>query len=233
MVNHPVLYSYRRCPYAMRARIGLLLCSIQVEQREIVFWDKPKPMVKASPKATVPVLVLSDGRVIDESRDILFWAVNVSGDPHNLAPTDLMPEISQWIDLNDGEFKGWLDRYKYADRFPEYSKAYYREQALPFLDRIEAALTEGGFLIGGTLTIADIALFTFIRQFANVDKVWWQEVSYPHLKHWLEKHLEAHYFKATMKNRPVWEDGTTPLWLDEPDLETRDQFVKQARKTLV
>jgi glutathione S-transferase len=141
MSNHPVLYSYRRCPYAMRARVGLYLSGIQVEQREIVFWDKPEQMLQASPKGTVPVLVLPDGKVIDESRDIIFWALENRAN-HNLelAPSHLLDDINRWIDLNDNDFKEWLDKYKYADRFPEQSQEYYRCQALPFLNRIEESL---------------------------------------------------------------------------------------------
>ncbi len=233
MEKHPVLYSYRRCPYAMRARVTLYLCGIQVEQREIVFWDKPEPMLDVSPKGTVPVLVLPDGQVIDESRDIAFWAVeNRTENSSNLAPKDLLSGINQWIDLNDNEFKDWLDKYKYADRFPDQSQDDYRQQALPFLDRLENSLAKSTYLLGDQISLADICTFTFIRQFANVDKNWWFEVDYPYLKYWLEKHLCSDYFVKIMKNRPTWHEGHLPLWLDEPELETRDQFVKKSESNL-
>lgn len=229
-MNHPILYSYRRCPYAMRARIGLFLCGIQAEQREIVFWDKPEPMVSASPKATVPVLILPDGTVVDESRDILFWAVAETHNKQQLATEHCLDDINQWIDCNDNEFKDCLDKYKYADRFPEFSQSEYRHQAMPFLEKIELALAKNEYLVSDAITLADIAIFPFIRQFANVDKNWWQQAPYANLKSWLEKHLQADYFVSVMKNRPVWQAGHHPLWLHEPNITTRDQFVKQATK---
>ncbi|HHS99808.1 MAG TPA: glutathione S-transferase [Thiomicrospira sp.] len=227
MKNHPVLYSYRRCPYAMRARMGIYLSGLQVEQREIVFWDKPEPMLKASPKGTVPVLILADGQVIDESRDILFWTMNQTEQAcSELIPQDseLKLQMAQWIDRNDEEFKVWLDKYKYADRFPENSQTYYRQQGELFLAEIEQVLSKQAFIVGDGLTVTDIALFPFIRQFVNVDKSWFEQANYPNLKQWLNIHLESDYFKAVMKNRPVWESEHHPLWVNEPELQTKDQF---------
>ncbi|MEA1988439.1 MAG: glutathione S-transferase [Pseudomonadota bacterium] len=231
MENHPVLYSYRRCPYAMRARMGIYLSGIKVEQREIVFWDKPEPMLQASPKGTVPVLVLSDGQVIDESRDILIWALNQTERAcSGLIPQDseLMLQMNQWIDRNDNEFKNWLDRYKYADRFPEHSQEYYRQQGEVFLSSIEQVLQDQAYLLGEELSVADIALFPFIRQFANVDKNWFEQACYSNLKCWLNHLLSSEYFASIMKNRPVWCEGHTPLWVNEPTLKTRDEFQKKA-----
>ena len=233
MDKHPVLYSYRRCPYAMRARIGIYLSGIQVEQREIVFWDKPEVMLQASPKGTVPVLVLSDGQVIDESRDILFWAIqNRLDGEQGLLPARHLTEINRWIDENDDFFKLWLDKYKYSDRFPEQPQSHYREKGEVFLQSIEQALAKSVYLLGNNLTVADIALFPFVRQFSNVDKKWFAEANYPHLKRWLERHLKADYFLAIMKNRPVWEPGHKALWLDEPDLATKDQFRVKAIESI-
>lgn len=230
MENHPVLYSYRRCPYAMRARVGLYLCGVQVEQREIVFWDKPESMLQASPKGTVPVLILPNGEVIDESRDILTWAVNQTGLAENkLLPSAKKGEINNWIDENDEQFKEWLDKYKYADRYPENEQSYYRFQGEIFLAKLEEALNNHDYLVSNELTLADVALFPFIRQFVHVDKTWFASANYPKLKVWLDCHLSADYFKAIMKNRPVWQEEFEPLWLDEPELETRDQFQKKAQ----
>ena len=231
MQSYPVLYSYRRCPYAMRARMGIYLAGVQVEQREIVFWDKPPLMLAASPKATVPVLILPDGHVIDESLDILFWAVNQSEQAcSDLIPQDeaLLERMKAWVERNDNEFKDWLDKYKYADRFLEQSQSDYRQHGELFLKSIEVSLTEHIFLLGNSLSLADIALFPFVRQFVNVDKVWFEQADYPYLKNWLAGLLKSHAFKAVMKNRPVWQAGHYPLWVDEPDLQTRNEFTAKA-----
>ena len=237
MESHPVLYSYRRCPYAMRARMGIYLAGLQVEQREIVFWDKPDSMLEASPKATVPVLILPNGQVVDESFDIMIWALKqapleqVGSETYSgLLPTDstAYSKMMDWVDWNDGEFKGWLDKYKYADRFPEYAQSVYRQKGEPFLQAIELALSKQIYLLGEQLTAADIAVFPFVRQFVNVDKAWFQQTGYPRLKAWLNGLLESPVFMEVMKNRPVWQRGHWPLWISEPDLKTRDQFSAKA-----
>ncbi|MDX1352840.1 MAG: glutathione S-transferase [Thiomicrorhabdus sp.] len=239
MNSHPVLYSYRRCPYAMRARMAIYLSGIQVEQREIVFWEKPETMLKVSPKGTVPVLVLADGSVIDESRDIMFWAFENAKNPQLnqawLFARDSKENqlIQNWIERCDNEFKPHLDHYKYADRFPEFTQAHYREQGCEFLDAIEKSLpaidsmkqTQKMALLGHQFSMADIAIFPFVRQFVNVDKSWFATVEvYPRLKFWLQGLLEAEFFKAIMKNRPVWQSDHLPLWIDEPELQTKSDF---------
>lgn len=228
MRTYPVLYSYRRCPYAMRARMGLFLAGIQVEQREIVFWDKPAEMLLTSPKGTVPVLVLPDGEVIDESRDILRWALEQTNSSLLPQEEEVLAQMQQWIDENDEQFKYWLDRYKYAGDYPEQSQAAYREEGERFLQKLNEQFEQACYVLGDSLSMADIAIFPFVRQFANVDKAWFAQADYPALKRWLDGHLNSHYFKAVMKNRPVWQPDHRPLWLDEPELETRDQFVAKA-----
>ena len=235
MENHPVLYSYRRCPYAMRARISIYLSGIQVEQREIVFWDKPESMLSASPKGTVPVLILPDGEVIDESRDIMLWAFQNALQSQQ-ACSDWLPtheeqckEMNSWIDENDTEFKAWLDKYKYADRFPEHSQEVYRQAGERFLQKIEATLAVQPYLLGNLLTMADIGVFPFVRQFVNVDKTWFAQADYPQLKLWLNGLLESSFFSAIMKNRPVWEPTHQPLWVSEPDLQNRTHFLEKAQ----
>ncbi|MDG6774814.1 glutathione S-transferase [Thiomicrorhabdus sp. ZW0627] len=231
MENHPVLYSYRRCPYAMRARMGIYLSGMPVEQREIVFWDKPADMLEASPKGTVPVLVLENGDVIDESRDILQWALQQKGDSILLPEQpDLLERMNAWIDENDGKFKMALDHYKYADRYPEYPQEHYRRQGEAFLAKLEQTLLTQPYLLGAHLSMADLAIFPFIRQFANVDKLWFAESGYKALRQWLENHLSQDYFLGVMKNRPVWESGHSPLWVDEPELQRRDEFTDKARQ---
>ncbi|MBF6058329.1 MULTISPECIES: glutathione S-transferase [Thiomicrorhabdus] len=224
--SHPILYSYRRCPYAMRARMGIYLAGLQVEQREIVFWDKPESMLTASPKGTVPVLVLPDGRVIDESLDILLWALRQSAS--GLVPSDLQvaAEVAAWIELNDGEFKTHLDVYKYSQ--DEVEKQQVRAGGEAFLRKIEKVLLQQSFLVGDKLSVADIAIFPFVRQFAHVDKLWFSESGYAGVRNWLDRHLQSDYFINVMRNRPVWQDGHKPLWVSEKALTTRNQFVAKA-----
>lgn len=228
MDKHPVLYSYRRCPYAMRARMAIYLAGLQVEQREIVFWDKPEPMVQASPKATVPVLLLEDGCVIEESREIMEWALHKMGTSWIPQRAEVLERMNTWIDENDGEFKHWLDRYKYADRFPEQSKVYYRQQGERFLVKLDETLQKQSYLIGEQMSMADLAVFPFIRQFANVDKGWFAESGYEAIKAWLQSLLGQDFFAGVMKNRPVWQPSHVPLWVDESNLQTRDQFLAKA-----
>ncbi|WEJ63064.1 glutathione S-transferase [Thiomicrorhabdus lithotrophica] len=245
MEKYPVLYSYRRCPYAMRARMAIAYSGIQVEQREIVFWEKPAEMLEASPKGTVPVLILTDGSVIDESRDIMLWALNSMSSERksNSDQAWLFSEnslfdkkVNDWIDLCDNEFKRHLDHYKYADRFPEQSKQSYREQGCKFLTRIENQLAENSQigchsefgLIENRVSMADIALFPFVRQFVNVDKEWFSKADYVHVKPWLKQNIESKWFTAIMKNRPVWKAGQQPLWVDEPELTNKAEFTAKA-----
>ncbi len=236
MVNFPILYSYRRCPYAMRARMAIMASGVQVEQREIVFWDKPVEMLAASPKGTVPVLILPDGQVIDESHDIMLWALSQS-DELNWLPSEkeeVFTEMSSLIDVCDNEFKTHLDHYKYAERFPEELPAVYRLRGQRFLQTLEELLAHS-FSVSKLLalnakhvTMTDIALFPFVRQFAHVDKQWFEQSAYGYLNRWLKQHTEAEYFAEIMKNRPVWQVSHAPLWVSEPDLARRDQFLAKA-----
>lgn len=223
---YPVLYSYRRCPYAMRARLAIYFAQLDVEQREIVFWDKPEPMLAASPKGTVPVLVLPNGQVIDESWEIMQWALQDSA----LLPAGQKDVMDLWIAHNDNEFKAHLDAYKYPHDFPEIEQSQARESGKGFLVKLEERLQQTSYLLGNELSIVDLALFPFVRQFAHVDKVWWQSAPFPALQAWLANHLQSDYFKAVMKNRPVWEVGHHPLLVHEPALQTKDQFRKKAEE---
>jgi len=178
------LYSFRRCPYAMRARLAIAYSQQQVQLREIILKEKPPEMLALSEKATVPVLQLSSGEVLDESLDIMAWALS-HNDPNNWLAGNLNQMLSL-IDENDFEFKEWLDRYKYADRFPEFTESYYRDQCEDFLVKLELRLTVTQYLFANKLTLADIAIFPFIRQFASVDKQWFQQTPYHNLKIWLD-----------------------------------------------
>ncbi|WP_133407278.1 glutathione S-transferase [Parashewanella tropica] len=204
----PLLYSFRRCPYAMRARLGLLASQAQVRLREIELKNKPQAMLDASPKGTVPVMIVTEGmdqRVIDESLDIMLWALS-NQDPHKILGEDGEHTQSTLalIEQNDQKFKYWLDRYKYADRYPEHSQTYYRGQACEFLSELEQLLEQNQYLQGSQPSLADIAIFPFIRQFAFVDKPQFDGLPYPKLQRWLELWLNHPWFEKTMEKYQPW-----------------------------
>ncbi|WP_438969930.1 glutathione S-transferase [Methylophaga sp.] len=207
--NHPILFSFRRCPYAMRARLALAASQIQCELREVVLKDKPEALLTLSDKATVPVLQTVNGDIIDESLDIMFWALN-HNDPYNWYQTldkGKKEQADNLIRHNDDEFKYYLDRYKYADRYPEHTEQYYRQQGEKTLTRLEKLLNQHGCLLQSDWTIADIALLPFIRQFAFVDKAWFEQSPYPAVRHWLDKFLQSDLFKSIMRKYPQWHAG--------------------------
>lgn len=207
----PVLYSFRRCPYAMRARVALAYAGIEVEMREILLKDKPAEMLAISGKGTVPVLQLPDGQVIDESIDVMRWAL-AQNDPDDwLGP---QPELAnELIEENDGSFKSALDKYKYHTRFPEHPPEFYRAQGELFFKRLEGLLGNHGGqgLLCERASLADMALFPFVRQFANSDRQWFDASPYPLLQAWLSRHLEAAHFTRVMKKYPLWTAGDAPL----------------------
>lgn len=199
---NPVLYSFRRCPYAMRARMALTYAGITVEHREIELKNKPPAMLAISPKGTVPVLVLDDGAVLDESLSIMSWALSIN-DPDGWlkgsAPSSL-------IDENDGSFKRSLDRYKYAERYPEHTAEYYREQGEIFLAKLELILVRNSHLSGDKPTMTDYAIFPFIRQFVLVDRGWFDSANYPNLRLWLDRFLVSDLFATIMVKHSVWSE---------------------------
>lgn len=202
----PVLYSFRRCPYAIRARMALAYAHITVELREVLLKDKPVSMLQASPKATVPVLVLPDGQVIDESLELMHWALQQSDPRAWLDGTD-DPQARQWLNDNDGPFKACLDKYKYAERFPEHDRRWYRSQAEPFLKSLDTRLQDSTWLSGAKPGLIDVALFPFIRQFAGVEPAWFRESPYPALRQWLQSWLDAPLFRECMHKHPPWKSG--------------------------
>ncbi len=206
----PVLYSFRRCPYAMRARLALAYAGITVELREILLKDKPAEMLTLSPKGTVPVLQLSDGRIIDESIDVMFWALE-QHDPD--AWLDADPQLTgQLIEQNDGPFKLALDQYKYFTRFPEQPREHYREQGESFLQTLETCLAQqnGKWLTRSSCALADIAIFPFIRQFAGADPAWFQQAPYPLVQTWLDGLVDSTLFKQVMSKYPPWQASDSP-----------------------
>lgn len=200
-----ILYSFRRCPYAMRARIALLASGVPCHIREIVLRAKPEEMIAASPKGTVPVLVLADGTVIDESIDIMRWALRQNDPEGWLAGDD-----RDLIEANDGPFKHHLDRYKYPHRYNSDALPH-REAALSFLMRLDARLATQENLCGDTPTLADFALFPFIRQFAGVDAAWFAAQPLPRLQSWLDRHLASDLFREIMTKHPPWHPEDAPI----------------------
>ena len=201
----PVLYSFRRCPYAIRARLTIKYSGQNVQLREVVLKEKPEEMLAISAKGTVPVLELADGKVIDESLDIMLWALGQQ-DPEGWLTAAPINESLQLIEQNDFTFKPWLDKYKYAVGYPEQPPEYYREQCATFLDQLEKRLDtaeNNPQLFGNRVCLADMAILPFVRQCAYVDKPWF-DANYTHLKKWLEKHLQSELFLSVMHKYPQW-----------------------------
>ncbi|MCW5642504.1 MAG: glutathione S-transferase [Rhodoferax sp.] len=200
-----VLYSFRRCPYAIRARMGLHAAGVAVQIREVALRDKPASLRLLSPKATVPVLQLSDGTVLDESLDILLWALRQHDPEHWLAGVD-DDAVRRWVTRNDTDFKPLLDRYKYAPRHPEMSARQHRDKALQaFVGPLDDVLAGRPFLCGTRPGWADVAVFPFVRQFAMVEPAWFaDEAAVPSLRRWLASWLASPWFEAVMAKRPVW-----------------------------
>lgn len=199
----PIFYSFRRCPYAMRARLAIVYAGIQVELREIQLRHKPAAMLAASPKGTVPVLVLPTGEVIDESLDIMLWAL-AQNDPNGWLSSWQNPSCRKLIKSNDDEFKFYLDRYKYADRYPEHSSVYYRQQGELFLTELEQRLQHKLYLSSAYFSITDAAIAPFIRQFAAVDNPWFSNAPYPNLRRWLQTFLDSALFHSIMPTYQPW-----------------------------
>jgi len=199
----PVLYSFRRCPYAIRARMALFYAGINVELREILLKNKPAAMLDLSLKGTVPLLISVDGTVLDESYDIMRWALE-KNDPDSWYTAAKSSEIDDLIQKNDGLFKDSLDRYKYSDRYPENSMEYYRSQAEIYLIFLEKKLITSNYLLGDVISLADVAIFPFIRQFCLVDKIWFEASPYLNLRRWLNNFLDSKIFSAVMQKEDVW-----------------------------
>ncbi len=202
----PVLYSYRRCPYAMRARMALHYADISVEVREIALKAKPAHMLQLSPKGTVPVLVLPDGSVIDESLDIMRWALQQHDPEGWLGSQAQRSQAESLIAENDGPFKRALDQYKYAIRFPEQPPETYRAQGEVFLKQLEMRLHQHTYLLSDQTNLADIAIFPFVRQFSMVDEAWFEATSYHRVKAWLQAWLLSERFSAIMQKYPTYVD---------------------------
>ncbi len=202
VTKHPILYSFRRCPYAMRARMAILVSGISVDLREVVLRDKPVEMLEASPKGTVPVLVLADGRVIDESLDIMRWALE-QYDPQNW----LAGDDSQLIAVNDGPYKAALDRYKYPHRYNIVDAEPYRIEGWAILQNLNERLTHHAYLAGDSPGFADVAIFPFVRQFTATDPIWFNAQDAIALQRWLGALTTSSLFETTMQRFPRWQAG--------------------------
>ena len=204
----PILYSLRQCPYAMRARLGLLLAEQPVILRDIVMTNIPEEMIEASPKGEVPVLVLDDGTVIDESIDIMRWTLN-KNDPQDLLYKNypsLIEEIEIFINFNDNEFVDALKKYKASSRYHDDAEVKHRQQCEVFIKDIESRLSKHEYIFGDVPSLADYAILPFIRQFSRVDRKWYLQSPYPKLRKWLERHYNNPLFSKAMKKYPQWLD---------------------------
>lgn len=206
MTALPVLYSFRRCPYAMRARMALWISGTHCELREVKLAAKPVELLAASAKGTVPVLVLPDGEVIDESLAIMRWGLERNDPEDWLAGDD-----SALIAANDGGFKDALDRYKYPSRYPGGDPYEHRERGLMFLRGLEQRLEGSAYLAGAHRTLADIALFPFARQFAHTDRAWFEAQPLPRVQDWLARHLASELFASVMPKFAPWTAGDAPI----------------------
>ena len=202
----PILYSFRRCPFAMRARLALAVSGTRCELREVALRAKPGAMLTVSPKGTVPVLLLPDGRVIDESLDIMRWAL-ARRDPEAW----LEREDPALIAATDGSFKRNLDGYKYPGRHAADPLAH-REGGLAFLHDLEARLSGGGQLCGSARGFTDAAIMPFVRQFSAVDRAWFDAQPLPRLRIWLEDYVNSALFDAVMLRVPIWSPGSPPTY---------------------
>lgn len=218
----PILYSLRNCPYAMRARLAIFKSQQPVALRDVVLTNKPAEMILASAKATVPILVLSkivqaNGKkgaevtvkVIDESLDIMLWALNNS-DPSDLlhsANPEILTQMLALIADFDVEFKRHLEAYKCAKRYHEDNLADCRAACEAYIQRLESRLIQHAFLFSAQDSLADIALLPFIRQFARIERQWYLQSPYPNLKKWLNSYLQSPMFTKVMAKHPLWLDS--------------------------
>jgi len=207
----PILYSFRRCPYAMRARMALAVAGLRHEIREVSLKAKPAEMLMVSPKATVPVLVLPQGKVIEESRDIILYALKQNDPEHWLQ--NWGPDLEAMVERNDGPFKTYLDQYKYPQRF-DVSMATARDRGLEILMDLEGRLAASPFLARQSPTLVDICLFPFVRQFAAVDPDWFQQVPLDRLRNWLAFFVEGSLFAQIMTKHVIWKSGQVAIISD-------------------
>lgn len=193
----------------MRARMALNASGLSYEHREVLLRDKPQAMLDVSPKGTVPVFITEDAKVVDESLAVMRYAL-AQNDPENWLRQ--AHNSQQFVEIIDGDFKHHLDRYKYASRYDETAKRgdvdlSHRKSAVTCLEAWEDAFSVSRYLLGGTPSLADIATFPFIRQFAATEPEWWSKGPLPQTKKWLAEWLESDTFKAIMTKHAVWSEA--------------------------
>ncbi len=211
VANLPILYSFRRCPYAMRARLAVASSRQDCELREVVLRDKAEEFLQTSPTATVPTLKTPEGDVIDESLDIMIWALSRYDPEGWLAPDrGSLEDMLALIEAADGDFKTALDRYKYTTRYEGADSLAERAKAAAFLQGLDNHLLNSSYLFGGKITLADMAIAPFVRQFANVDRDWFDGQDWPHLLRWLDDFLKSDRFNDIMEKYPKWQRGDPP-----------------------
>ena len=204
--NLPILYSFRRCPYAMRARLAIHISGQKCELREVLLRDKPPSMLEYSPKGTVPVLVLQDGNVIDESLDVIDWALNLN-DPDDWQRSKDTKKTKELIKINDGEFKYHLDRYKYSKRYDNEDPEFHRKKCLKFIESVNNELNNSKYIFDDNISYADIVVLPFIRQFRIADIEWFDSLPYDNLKKWLSSFLNSSLLNSIMKKYDLWKEG--------------------------
>lgn len=213
-MSHPILYSFRRCPYCMRAHMALKQTGIKIELREVKLSDMPEDALSISPEATVPILALPDGTVFTESWDIVKWSLAQNdvdkwlgnNDEHSL-------DAELLIETNDFSFKEDLDHYKYADRFPEHNEEHYRKACEEFVEELEDMLTDNDFLLTGQLSLADIGVFPFIRQFSLVNKEWFDSAPYPKVQKWLDNLISTELFQHVFQKHELWQADDIAIYI--------------------
>ena len=204
--KYPTLYSFRRCPYAMRARLALRLCKIQCIIREINLKAKNSEFLMVSPKATVPVLVLPNGEVLEESLDIIYWSLE-QNDPYKLIINyQLANKTNELIDLFDTEFKFHLDRYKYSSRYNIKNSLVHRDNARDILVQINTMLEGKNYIWGNNISLLDISILPFVRQFRIADKEWFDDnLGLENVNNWINTFLNSDLLASIMTKYKVWE----------------------------
>lgn len=209
MTALPVLYSFRRCPYAMRARLALAVSGQACELREVVLKTKPQGLLQASPKGTVPVLVLPSGQVLEQSLDIMRWALGQRDPEGWLTPSQgTLDEMLALISECDSRFKQALDRCKYPSRYPGTDLEAERAIAWSWLDTLNQRLHSQPYLFGTHASLADMAIAPFVRQFAGINPDWWADQPWQPLQAWLARWLSGPLLASVMHKLPAWVDGT-------------------------
>ena len=198
----------------MRAHMALKIAGLKIELREVQLADMPEQLLVISPQKTVPVLTLSNGSSMDESWDIVKWALT-QNDPDNYLGENnkYLLDAEILIETNDYSFKTDLDHYKYSDRYPEHSEQYYRKECEEFIDELEVMLTKQGYLLSNQLSLADIGVFPFVRQFSMVNKEWFNQSPYPRVQQWLSNITQSHLFQDVFKKHEWWKAGDTATYL--------------------